>query len=270
MKNTHPKSALSKWLEERFSMKKSTGRVLTVGLAAGAIFLALFASIAEDVILKEPLVQFDQTVLQSIPAIRTPTLNIFFSFITFLGNWQSVVFTSVVTIILLARKKQIFTSIIFFLTLIIAEGSVILLKLGVGRARPDLLLQLVSEDNFSFPSGHTLAVTIVFGFLTYLIIKNLKNTLSKILSFFAGFTSVILVGMSRIYLGVHYPSDVLASMALGSFLLSIFITVSEINERYFIFQKEKKASLKELLAVPVLLVLFSALFYSTFIILKSA
>jgi len=265
--HTFPKNIFS-WMNARFSTKKATGRFLTIGAAFTAIFMVFFLGIAEDVIFKEPLVQFDQAVLQSVPAIRTAALTNFFGFITFLGSWPSIVLIAILTIGFLLRKKQTLTTALFFLALIISEITIFFLKLGVGRVRPDVLLQLVSENNFSFPSGHTLAATVVFGFLAYLIAKSFKNIWTKIAVYFLCFGAIVLVGLSRIYLGVHFPSDVVASMALGGFFLSIFITIAEINEKYFLFQKQKIIPVKELISIPFILILFSLCFHSYFIVIS--
>lgn len=257
------------WLESRFSKKKANGLILTLGLILAALFLLLFLGIAASVVSKQPIIQFDQFILQSVPNYRTPALTLFFSFVTFLGNWQSIVFVSVITTIFFLYKKQNFSAVLFLLNLLIGEAIIYFLKIGIGRARPDKLLQIITETSFSFPSGHAFASSLVLGFLTYFIFKYFKQLLPKTLTVLSGVLVILLICLSRIYFGVHYPSDVLASLALGSFLLSIFITVAEINEKYFVFRKQPKASLNYIIFIPLLLLIFSLILNSTFIIITA-
>jgi len=259
---------LFKCVSNRFSFKKPTGLLLTIGTITAIFFLSLFLEILWNVLFKGAFINIDHRVLNLIPNIRSNGQTVFFRFITFMGNWQSVVFTSLLIIIFLLRKKRNFINILFVIILITAEGIAFVLKHLVGRIRPDQMLSLVTEKSFSFPSGHAIVSTVIFGFLSYLIIKSFKNSYVKILIFFGGVFFVFLIALSRIYLGVHYPSDVLASITLGCVLLSIFITIIEINERYSIFHKIKLVKMKELLWVPLLLIIFSLFLNTHFIKIK--
>ncbi len=259
---------LFKYISNRFSFKKPTGLLLTIGTITAIFFLSLFLEILWNVLFKGAFINIDHRVLNLIPNIRSNGQTVFFRFITFMGNWQSVVFTSLLIIIFLLRKKRNFINILFVIILITAEGIAFILKHLVGRIRPDQILSLVTEKSFSFPSGHAIVSTVIFGFLSYLIIKSFKNSYVKILIFFGGVFFVFLIALSRIYLGVHYPSDVLASITLGCVLLSIFITIVEINERYSIFHKTKLVKMKELLWVPLLLIIFSLFLNIHFIKIK--
>ncbi len=257
--------ALYRWISERFSIKKPTGLIMTIGIIIAVFFLSLLLSISEDIWFKELFVSFDQRILNLVPKIRTGEQTSFFSFVTFMANWQSVLFASFITLVILLYKKQNFAVILYTSGLIAAEGSVYILKHLVGRTRPDQALSLISEDSFSFPSGHTVAGTVIFGFLAYLIIKSTRRSLAKLFIFFGSIFAVVFIALSRIYLGVHYPSDVLASITLGCFLLSILIIISEINEKFNLFKQGKMKSLKELWIVPVLLMLFSLFLNAHFI-----
>lgn len=262
-KEKHP--ILFKCISERFSLKKPTGLLLTIGTIIAIFFLSLFLEIAWNVFFKGTFISIDYHVLNLIPSVRSNGQTSFFRFITFMGNWQSVIFTSLLILIVFLKRKQVFTSILFLTILITAEGTAFILKHLIGRIRPDQILSLINEKSFSFPSGHTIAATVIFGVLSYLLIKSFQHIYVKILIFFSGIFFIFIIALSRIYLGVHYPTDVLASITLGFVLLSIFITIIEMNEKYLIFHKQKQIQMKELLWIPVLLIIFSLFLNTRFI-----
>lgn len=109
-------------------------------------------------------------------------------------------------------------------------------KLIVQRPRPDESFRLIEEYGFSFPSGHSMVSFAFYGFLIYLIYKNVKNKYVKYLSIILLGLLVLLIGTSRIYLGVHYPSDVLTGFLVASLYLIIFISL--IN-RFLLKEKEE-------------------------------
>ena len=109
-----------------------------------------------------------------------------------------------------------------------------LLKFVLQRPRPTEF-KIINETGYSFPSGHSMISMAFYGFLIYLIYKNVKNKYLK--TFLISFLSIliIMIGISRIYLGVHYTSDVCAG-----FLVSISYLVLYINfANKLVFEKEK-------------------------------
>ena len=106
------------------------------------------------------------------------------------------------------------------------------------RLRPDVSLHLVEQGGFSFPSGHAVTSVIVFGLLFYLIRKHcnrpaLRNVLSGICLLLA-----VLVGPSRIYVGVHWPTDVLTGWCIGGGVLLIFLVILDVLDTWKIRRKE--------------------------------
>ncbi|MBI5412176.1 LssY C-terminal domain-containing protein [Candidatus Peregrinibacteria bacterium] len=257
--------SLIPWIKARFSTQYPTGIMLTMGVASSILFLSVFFRILEDILLKNPLLGVDQRMVSLLPSIWTPEQTRFFVFVTFLANWQSILFVSMVMIAALTLwKKQYVHTVVFFGALIGSEGIAFILKHLVGRLRPEDVA-LIREEGFSFPSGHAIVATIIFGFLGYLMIRSSKHPLVKIFSFVGCLIGVLLVGASRIYLGVHFLSDVLAGMALGCFFLSIAVTAIEINKKYEFFRQPKIDHFKSLLLIPTALLLFSFGFNTRFI-----
>lgn len=89
------------------------------------------------------------------------------------------------------------------------------------RARPDEVLHMVEQGGYSFPSGHSVSALIVYGLLTYLIRKHCKNSVIK--NIFSTITAIlsIAIGLSRIYIGVHWPTDVFTGLMIGGAVLMV-------------------------------------------------
>lgn len=169
------------------------------------------------------ILSIDQSILVLVPGIRTSELTSVFKFFTFLAGWQMIVIIASVTFFLLIWLKQRFSALIFATTLAFAELIGLALKELVARPRPNPALSIATESSYSFPSGHTLAATVIFGMIAYFLTKSVRLRLNKFLIFLIYAITVVAVGLSRIYLGVHYPSDVVASLLLGALIMGIFV-----------------------------------------------
>lgn len=146
--------------------------------------------------------------------MRSPLLTKIMETITFFGSGTFLVPAAAIIIIYLFLKKHKAESFLFFIVL--AMGLILnnLIKILVQRPRPDLS-PIFIEQTFSFPSGHAMNSFIFYALLAYLIFHFTKN---KKLAFIISVISIILIvliGISRIYLGVHYPSDVIAGFIAG-------------------------------------------------------
>lgn len=140
----------------------------------------------------------------------------------------SPLFLAIITIVLIILIKNNKIREYICANLIISTVLNFGLKNIVRRARPDEF-RIIEEGGYSFPSGHSMVSMAFYGLLIYLIYKKvnnkyLKNCLIILLSII-----ILLIGLSRIYLGVHYTSDVLAGFLLGVSYLIIFVSI--INEK---------------------------------------
>jgi len=147
----------------------------------------------------------------------------FFEFISFFGNWQFLLPAVLVIILILFFKKQKKFIAPFFLVVVVAEAITFFGKLYFGRPRP--LLAVLHETDPSFPSGHATIAVAFYGYLAYLIIKLFPER-SKYLIIILSILIIILIGFSRLYLGVHYVSDVVAGYLVGLLALSVGIIFS--------------------------------------------
>lgn len=193
-------------------------RVLTQPLAirlgiGGALFVAcavLFFELADAVLEGEWLAR-EEAFLQYLYANATPALDSFFLFVT---NFGGVVFVTLFTIAmtgLLYRFRSKQWSLFVVVGVAGASLSNALLKLFFERARPDLWQQLINEETFSFPSGHSVASAAIATSLVIILWKTRWRTLTIILASLY----MLLVGFSRLYLGVHYPTDVVGGWVFG-------------------------------------------------------
>lgn len=189
-----------------------------------SLFLGIFGSILEDVWTNEKGINaFDLNILQNVAAHRTDFLNNFFIFITNFGSIEYVCFFAVILSVILIYKKK-YNYLISLITLLTGAGILVFtIKDVVKRARPEIMNAVIPENGFSFPSGHTFLSLVFYGLLTYFIFKNVKNIFLKALTLVIGAKLILVISFSRIYLGVHWTSDVIASFLLASVLLSLVI-----------------------------------------------
>jgi membrane-associated phospholipid phosphatase len=200
-----------------------------VGIVLAVLFYELF-----DALRDKELGYFDSLVSSFVHELRSPVLTDMMLFITDLGDRTGFM---VVGFLLLIFFYFRYRSLIFpmqtGLVLIVAGGLNRWLKSLIERQRPEAN-SLLEETSLSFPSGHAMGSIAFYGFLIYLTWRLTPNSplLRWMLSFLL-LLLILLIGFSRVYLGVHYPSDVLAGYAAGGACLAIFIAIfSYVRYRY--------------------------------------
>ena len=185
------------------------------------LFIILTVLVCTNTI--EPL---DSATSSFIISIRSPELTNTMNIITNIsGSYALIVFTTLF-IILIKKKKYPLAITINLIAVFITSQ---LAKAIVERDRP--LDMLVSAPGYSYPSGHSMVGLAYFSFLSYLVIKYIPNKIVKIILPIVFTITILLVGFSRIYLGVHYLSDVLAGFLLGAIYLIIFINIYPLEEQ---------------------------------------
>lgn len=161
-----------------------------------------------------PMQAIDQSVLNFFVNNRTEWLTAVMFVITYAGSYMIVVSLTLLSAISFYIHKHYIKIFPLFVSVGGAAATTALLKIILGRDRPPLVDMLYFENDLSFPSGHATAAMALYGFLIYAIWKldkhHLKNPFIIFLSIF-----IVLIGMSRLYLGVHFLSDVLAGYTVG-------------------------------------------------------
>ncbi|MDO9399387.1 MAG: phosphatase PAP2 family protein [bacterium] len=161
----------------------------------------------------------DLQIANFLVSVRNPELVKVFLLITFLGKLQIVFGLAIIaSVIFWFWKKKDY---IFYLWLALTTGGIFgyLLKLLIHRDRP--VNSVYFEHSFSFPSGHAIFAMIFYGFLAYVLARCIKTWWHKVVIFFVCFIIILAIGFSRLYLGVHYVSDVLGGYLLGFFILIV-------------------------------------------------
>ena len=207
-------------------MKKKIKEFITKNLKWIILFICLigFLAIAEDVFNKEimsgDIIGYKLVSTFLISDFATPIAK-------FITNFGGAIFFIALTIVLLILIKNKKIGISIFSNLVIVTILNQLLKAILQRPRPTEY-RIVEETGYSFPSGHSMVSMAFYGYLIYLIYKYVKNKYIKWISIVLLSILVCSIGISRIYLGVHYTSDV-----LGGFLISmsyLVIYISAVNK----------------------------------------
>jgi len=220
-----------RWLLRRLTPGQYLGLHLTLGLAAAAGCIWLFGGLAEDVITGDPLVRFDRSTAAYLHSLATPSLTTFFLGVTALGSIETIALLGMIVAAILAKRRRW----AYLGTWIAAVGGSVvldrLLKELFARPRPFFEHPLLLETSYSFPSGHAMESLVVYGMLAYFAVLALESWRARTAVVFGAVLLVLLIGFSRMYLGVHYFSDVVAGYAAGGVWLSALITGAETIRR---------------------------------------
>jgi membrane protein DedA with SNARE-associated domain/membrane-associated phospholipid phosphatase len=224
----HPQ--LVAFVRERLSPGGYLGLHLTIGFILSAIFVWIFGGITEDVLTGDPLVKVDQWVMQNVLHFRTPVVTKIMTVFTRVAGTVVITAGSFVIMIYFLFKKR-FDYLIAYISAILGGSIlVLLLKVAIHRRRP-AETSLIAVGGWSFPSGHAMMSVIFYGMLLYFTVRHMRSWELRVFMVMAAAFVVFLLGLSRIYLEVHYLSDVLAGYAGGLFWLTVCITALEVYRK---------------------------------------
>lgn len=187
------------------------------------ICLVLFMALAEDVFMKDiikgDIIGYDFVSKYLISDFLTPVMKV----ITWFGSVFALIILTILSFIGIKNKK-IGALVLSNLCIVTVLNQI--LKFILHRPRPSEF-QIITETGYSFPSGHSMVSMAFYGLFIYLIYKNVTNKYLKWILIIALSLLIILIGISRIYLGVHYTSDVLGGFLLSIAYLIIFVRVNK-------------------------------------------
>ena len=186
------------------------------------IILLIFITIITLKVLQKKNIIIDELAYNLLVAkLRNPTLTKIMKFITSLSKTPVITVIAII-LFLVIKNKKVSLTIPTNLVLIATLNQI--LKLIFQRERP-IGYRLLEIGGYSFPSGHAMASTAFYGLLIYLSYKYIKNKNLKIFLITINTIVIILVGISRIYLGVHYCSDVLVGISISIIYLIIYTKI---------------------------------------------
>jgi membrane-associated phospholipid phosphatase len=203
--------------------------LVVTALVGGAAVVALTAAAAEvyeSVVEADDLAGLDQPVLDTAVGWRTPWLDAAVTHYTDVGGPVGMPILAVLATLVMVWRWRARTPLL--LMVIAAAGSLAMTVAGkdlVGRARPPRTLAVPPfESSPSFPSGHTLNATVLTGIAVYLLLRRLDSARARVLTTLAGVLFVGSMGLSRVFLGHHWLTDVVAAWALGLAWVSVVVT----------------------------------------------
>jgi undecaprenyl-diphosphatase len=187
-------------------------RDLIVGFTGAAAALIVFGWLAND-IFHHATIHFDGAVRNGVHSFASPGLTWFFRFVTEFGSETFLIPFGAFVLWRLAAAGRRHAAILFAVAVVGAEALDFVLKLLFHRPRPEVFFGFTAPRTYSFPSGHALLSACFFGVLAALVTARMASHAQSFAVWATAATATLLIGLSRVYLGVHYPSDVLAGYA---------------------------------------------------------
>lgn len=200
------------------SLRLIIGFILCVGL--GLLFYLLTTTFRGDTI-----TSFDKPMINAIQGLETPWLTSIMKFFTWIGSGYVVGAIAIIVFVLLyfvfKYRHQA------FLLVVVIGGTVIfnhLLKMYFKRERP-VIHRILDAKGYSFPSGHTMMAFSLYVIIAYIAWRNVETRFGRFLLILFATFMTIMIATSRIYLGVHFPSDIVGGLLVSGVLVTIAVTV---------------------------------------------
>jgi undecaprenyl-diphosphatase len=227
------------FVASRFARGEYLGLHLTVGLTISFASLWLFVSLTEDVLHHESITRFDAAMLDWIHVHTTPFGHSVARTVTRLGSPRFLASLGLLgAFFLMIRRDWLFLEG-WIIALLGGEALNAFLKRLIQRPRP-LHSAIASTQSWSFPSGHAMESLIAYGMLAYMLfVLGLWSHRRRVDIALAATLLILLIGWSRIYLGVHYVSDVIGGYMGGSIWLAACISGMEVARRWPVLSEEE-------------------------------
>ncbi|MFZ4648363.1 MAG: phosphatase PAP2 family protein [Patescibacteria group bacterium] len=224
MKKTRKK--ISRYLlKKRLARDNFFGLTLTILVVILIYIFVLFGAVIGNYLPLESLMIFDQKVNNFILASRVPSLvNLFFLITAFALPQFAIGMSIAFTAFLSLKKKRVYL-MPFLVSFLGGVLTNFLSKISLQRGRP--INAIYTESTYSFPSGHSTLAVVLYGFVIYYFWKRTKSRAMKSVILAIGILFILAIGFSRIYLGVHFFSDILGGYLLGLIWLCTGIGLAE-------------------------------------------
>ncbi len=220
------------FLYSKFKLYRGKMPYIIIVLVALILFIGginLFVEFTSE-LQTETLAEYDQLVTNYVISYRSPMFTHYFRFMTEVGDVYGylavLVIVLLLTLLVFKKWKYVFQ---ITLVLLLATVSNMMLKRSFDRARPDIE-HWVAVKTLSYPSGHAMSAMAFYGFLIYLIYRFKMNWILKITLIILLSILILSIGISRIYLGVHFPSDIFGGFVAGSIWVFFCILIFNLIE----------------------------------------
>lgn len=228
---------------ERISRLLGPNKTLVLLLAVGAVIAAtltyVVSEVYEAVTEADGVALLDQPLLDASLGLRSPGLDAVVTGYTDIAGKVGMPVLALAFLLVLAIRRRSWTPVI--LVSAAGAGSLLMTVAGkelIGRSRPDRADAVPPyESSPSFPSGHTLNATVVAGIVAYLLILRQSTVIARVLTIAVSLVFVVTIGISRVFLGHHWFTDVLAAWILGAAWLAVVITA----HRLYLTARERHA-----------------------------
>ena len=217
------------FLLARFNPRRGSGLYLTIGFSISLLFALLFIWLAADL---PVLNRIDRRLYDLLAATHHPAIDSFMLVVTSLANGPVIAMFAGLVLLWLVLDNRDFSALLLPIGLGGGYLLVFLLKFLFDRPRPVSLIPGLQTTFASLPSGHAFSALVLCGLIVYFVLDYVRNWQSRVALLLSASLLASLVGFSRIYLGVHWLSDVLAGFALAAVWLTFLITASEMRRRY--------------------------------------
>lgn len=193
------------------------GVSLLAGFFVCATLAILFGLLAREVFTTAQTSDLDREITSSVRALHTPELDRAARAVTFLGGHLFLIPATILVALGLRSRGHWISALLFAGSVVGGFGLNALLKITFQRARPDLWPALVAEHTYSFPSGHAAMSTVFFGGLAAVAIHLSKRLAVRVTAVVLATVAAVTIAATRVYLGAHWTTDVVAGILVGLF-----------------------------------------------------
>lgn len=229
----HMRTSLDLWsFLDRWFRRSPAGVILLGGLVALSVLGQAFGETTEAVVARDDIAALDDPVTRWLVLRRQPWLTGLMRGVTELGSTLFVVLLLVaVTALTLAHRRSWAEIVVVPVSSAGAAALVVIVKLAIARPRPSVGEIVATAGGFSFPSGHSAQAVACYGALAWLIAHITVTRRSTVLAWTGAAVVALAIGFSRLYLGVHWLSDVVGGFVLGAAWLSVTLSAVAVWRR---------------------------------------
>jgi undecaprenyl-diphosphatase len=219
----HRLPAFWHFIVQRFKHGERYGLDLTLAFVAIALTLWAFVELVEGAITEADLQSLDIAIQTFVGGLLTPGLTAYVTFITDLGGTRGTIIGVVLVSVPLLFRRRWWS--LFGLVFATGGGGLVVLGLKTFFARARPVETVIEAGGYAFPSGHAFSAMVFFGYLIFLGYRHFRSPVLHVLITVLSFTMIVLIGFSRVYLNVHWLTDVLGGFVAGVSWLVLSILI---------------------------------------------